>query len=81
MAPPRLDESSAAIKLLRKRFDNGDIGDDDDARSIRMTDPLFMQYKLDTFRTRYNRLKKEYFPDAGKFFKYYFFYDPILPDN
>lgn len=66
MAPPRLDENAPAIQLLRKQFDKGDIGEDDDARSIRMTDPIFMSYKLDTFRSRYNRLKKEYFPHSGK---------------
>lgn len=64
---PRLDELSAAIKLLRKRFDNGEISEDNEARSNRMTDPMSMEYKLDNFRTRYDMLKREYFPDDGEF--------------
>lgn len=70
LQPPRLDENSPAVKLLRKRFKSGEITADDDARSVQATDALFLQYKPDTFRTRFNRMKKEYAgeEEEGMFF-------------
>lgn len=65
IAPPRLDESSAANKLLQTWLANGDIDGGNDARIIHITDPIFV---LDTFPMCYNRLKREYFPGGGKLF-------------
>lgn len=65
---PRLDEKSKAVQLLRKRFRAGEISKGDDAAAIKASDPLFKDYNTDTFRTRVNRLKREYFGSDGKSF-------------
>lgn len=64
---PRLDESSKAVKLLRKRMSNGEITGDDDYKSVQAAEPVFQEYKPDTFRTRFNKLKREYFDEFGEF--------------
>lgn len=66
---PRLDEGSKAVKLLRKKLDSGEIGPDDDARTVQALDPLFLEYKPETFRVRFKRLKKEYFDDDDGMFQ------------
>lgn len=55
---PRLDEYSKAVKLLHSTFSSDNITADDDARTVQATDPLFQEYKQETFRTRFNLLKK-----------------------
>lgn len=75
--PPRLDESSKAVKTLRKRFASGQYNEEDDARSVQASEPLFHEFKIDTFRTRFNRLRKEYC-GVGRFFCHLLFFSLIF---
>lgn len=65
---PRLDENSYAVKLLREKFESFEIGPKIDASTVWALEPLFAEYKLETFRTRLNRLKKVYLGHDGKHF-------------
>lgn len=65
---PRLDEKSKAVQLLRKKFRAGEINKEEDPKVIKDSDPIFNDFNPDTFRTRVNRLKKEYFGESGKWF-------------
>lgn len=67
MASERLTINSKAMILLKKKFENGDISAEDTPKSIWGSELVFMEHKLDNFRTRFNKLKKEFFIDSCKF--------------
>lgn len=53
----RLTKNSKAIKLLLKQFANGEICSDRSAKQVWASSAVFMKYKLDNFRTRFNAIK------------------------
>lgn len=61
MPTEKLTVNSKAMVLLRKKFESEEISRNDDPKSVWSQEPLFSVHKLDNFRTRFNKLKKEYF--------------------
>lgn len=56
----RMDESSAAVKKLRKMFQEKKITKHSAPVEIYEQHECFKSHKLDNFRTKLNKLKKEY---------------------
>lgn len=72
----RLTANSTVITLLRKGFDEGEVNGDDDPKTIWSSRRVFSEHKLDNFRTRFNKLKNEFFDEYSKspyFSNFYFF--------
>lgn len=72
--PDKLTEDSEAVKLIRAGFQSGIIKQDMTAKAVWSGHPKFMEYKLDTFRTRFNKIKQEMrestdIPDRKFFFR------------
>jgi len=56
----KLTETSKAVVLLRRKFANGEIGHRSRAQQVHESNEAFKEHKLDNFRTKFNKLKKEY---------------------
>lgn len=56
---PRVGETSKAVKVLRKRFESVKFTAQEETRSVQDSDPLFHEFKLDTFQTQFYILKKD----------------------
>ena len=63
---PKLSASSKAVKLLRLKFESGQITGKETPKSVWQSEKLFQQYKLLTFRTCYTKLRKEFSAQRGK---------------
>lgn len=40
----RLDENTKTVNVLRQKFESGEIGPDNDTRTVQGLDQLFMEY-------------------------------------
>lgn len=69
----KLSEGSKAVRLLRKKVAASEVDINDNARKVWASDPVFMEHKLDNFRTRFNRIKQEMSPDGTVELHFYFF--------
>lgn len=62
----RLDEKSPAVQLLRKTFGPKEIKPSDEPRDVHRSDPVFQYQNLDAFRTKLNKLKRDYYGSESK---------------
>lgn len=62
----KLTERSRAVILLRKRIRNGKLSLSENAKTVWESDPVFMSHKLDSFRTRFNKIRAEEEKKKGK---------------
>ena len=65
---PRLTRNSEAVKLLRSKFQSGQLTGNETPKRVYESHPIFLRHTLTSFRTCYNRLKKELNAGSGKFF-------------
>lgn len=65
--PEKLTETSRAVVLLRKKLVAGELDITQNPKTLWCSDPVFMEHKLDNFRTKLNKLKAEYYENQGKF--------------
>lgn len=61
MANEKLVDSSKAVKALRKQFQNGEIDEFDTPKQVYESKAVYQEHKLDNFRTKFNKLKSEFF--------------------
>lgn len=52
-------QSSTAVVLLRKKLAAGEVNLKDNPEKFWSSDPLFMEHKLDNFRSIFNRIRTE----------------------
>lgn len=71
--PEKLTESSRAVVLLRKKLIAGEIDLGQNPKTIWSSDPIFMEHKLDNFRTKLNKLKTELQENQGNLLFIFFF--------
>lgn len=45
--------------MLKAKFERGELNGTEDPKIVWQSEPAFREYKLDTFRTRYNRTRSE----------------------
>lgn len=62
---PRLTKGSKAVKLLRSKFQKGEITGKEDPKLVWQSDDVFKQHKLPNFRTCYNNVKKDFLDSIG----------------
>lgn len=57
----RLTKSSKAVSLLYSMFESGQLGKNSDPKPVWLSNPVFMNHKIQNFRTCFNNIKKEIF--------------------
>lgn len=60
----RLTKGSKAVSLLYSLFQSGKLGRDSEPKPIWLSNPLFMNHKIQNFRTCFNNVKKEFFSNS-----------------
>lgn len=76
MAPkPKLTESSEAVIFIRKKFLKKGMLPTDNSKDVWESKPAFMVHNLDSFCTKFNRLKTEELDENCK--NYFLFYRNI----
>lgn len=76
--PQKLTESSTAVVLLRKKLAAGEVSLTDNPKTVWSSDPLFMEHKLDNFRSKFNRIRTEEPEKTGKENHILFFYSILF---
>ena len=61
-----LTKLSPAVKLLRSKFERGDLTRTERPNTVWEADSCFQQHSLSSFRTRFSRMKKEYENSSGR---------------
>ena len=81
---PRMDESSEAVKRLIKMFMEKKITKRTQPLEIHESHKRFQEHKLDNFRTKLNKLKKEYlggmFTEIKNYFKLIFQFTNLMQE-
>lgn len=55
----KLTESSKAVRLLRSKFRSGEVTGQELPKSVWESEPSFMDHKLNNFRTKFHKIRKE----------------------
>jgi len=70
--PEKLSEPSRAVRSLRKKFATREIPPDANPKQIHESNDLVKWHKLDNFRTRFNKLKAQYYGNGKGMLKFLF---------
>ena len=65
--PPKLTKTSRPVKMLISMLQDGTLSGEETAKEVQETNDIFKNYNINTFRTRWNALRKQYGPSKGKF--------------
>lgn len=56
----KLTKGSQAVRLLRRKFESGDVKGDEPPKTVWESESLFQKHKLVNFRSCYNALRVEF---------------------
>lgn len=59
------------MKVLNRKFQNGDISKTEDLETVQDTEEVFKEHKLENLRSCFNRTKKQYFESEKSCRLYY----------
>lgn len=62
----RLTKTSRAVKLLRSKFETGEVTGREDPKEFWQSEVVFQEHKLTNFRTCYNNIRKDFEGQHGK---------------
>ena len=67
MAPTRLTKRSKPVRLLRAKFEDGEISGKEDPKVVWQSNDVFSGCNLNNFRTCYNTMGKEFLSKSKSF--------------
>lgn len=65
-------KKSQAVRLLRAKFENGEIKGDEQPKAVWESDAAFQKHKLPNFRTCYNSMRLEFGHKGGTDIPFHF---------